>query len=127
MEKAVHIFLVISSRSPGKKKRAGYRYILVYRGHTLTGEGKLFDTTGHRLVMACAVEALKRMKKPSEIVIHTDCRYLINGSENLSKWKAAGWHRERGELKNADLWQQLEELQRDHLVTYKFDNMEPYK
>lgn len=121
----VDIFLVISSRTPGKQKKAGYKYILVCNGHTLEGNGELKDTTGHRLVMTCAIEALKRMTKPSMITIHTDCRYLINNK--MKEWKDAGWKRQGGELKNADLWQQLYELQKPHAVRYNFENMDKYR
>lgn len=121
----VDIFLVISSRTPGKQKKAGYKYILVCNGHTLEGNGELKDTTGHRLVMTCAIEALKRMTKPSMITIHTDCRYLINN--HLQEWKDAGWKRNGGELKNADLWQQLYELQKPHAVRYHYENMDKYR
>lgn len=122
----VDIFLTISTKAPSTKK-ASYKYILACNGHTLTGTGDLTNTTGHRLVMTCAIEALKRMKKPAMITIHTDCRYLINGHRNLQIWKEAGWTRATGELKNADLWQQLFELQKGHAVRYRYENMESYK
>lgn len=121
----VDIFLVISSRTPGKQKKAGYKYILVCNGYTLEGNGELKDTTGHRLAMTCEIEALKRMTKPSMITIHTDCRYLINNK--MKEWKDAGWKRQGGELKNADLWQQLYELQKPHAVRYHFENMDKYR
>ncbi len=121
----VDIFLVISSRTPGKTKKAGYRYILVCNGHSIDGYGELTDTTGHRLVMTCAIEALKRMTKPAMITIHTDCRYLINNK--MQDWKAAGWKRQGGNLKNADLWQQLYDLQKPHAVRYHFENMALYR
>lgn len=120
----VDIFLVISSRTPGKQKKAGYKYILVCNGRTLEGSGELKDTTGHRLLLTCAIEALKRMTRPSMITIHTDCRYLINNK--MQEWKDAGWKRQGGELKNADLWQQLYNLQKPHAVRYHFENMDKF-
>lgn len=121
----VDIFLVISSRTPGKTKKAGYKYILVCNGRSVEGTGELTDTTGHRLVMICAIEALKRMTKPSMITIHTDCRYLINNK--MQEWKDAGWKRQGGELKNADLWKQLYDLQKPHAVRYHYENMDNYR
>lgn len=59
------------------------------------------------------------------ITIHTDCRYLINNK--MQEWKAAGWKRQGGDLKNADLWQQLYELQKPHAVRYHFENMDLYR
>lgn len=121
----VDIFLVISSRTPGKTKKADYKYILVCNGRSVEGTGELTDTTGHRLVMTCAIEALKRMTKPSMITIHTDCRYLLNNK--MQEWKEAGWRRQGGELKNADLWQQLYDLQKQHAVRYHYENMDKYR
>lgn len=122
----VDIYLVISSKAPATKK-AWYKYMLVCKGHPLEGKGELQNTTGHRLVMTCAIEALKRMNRPSMITIHTDCRYLINSHGQLRQWKDAGWERPHGELKNADLWQQLFELQKDHVLRYHFENMDKYR
>lgn len=121
----VDIFLIISSRSPGKTKKAWYKYILVCNGRSLEDKGELKETTGHRLLLTCAIEALKRMTKPSMITIHTDCRYLINN--HMQEWKDAGWKRPGGELKNADLWQQLYALQKSHAVRYHFENMDKYR
>lgn len=121
----VDIFLITSSKTSGKIKRAGYKYILVCKNRTCEGSGELINTTGHRLVMTCAIEALKRMTKASMITIHTDCRYLINNK--MQEWKDAGWKRQGGELKNADLWRQLYELQKPHAVRYHFENMDIFR
>lgn len=122
----VDIFLVISSRAPGKQRKAKYRYILVCNGRSAEGSGELSDTTGHRLLLTCAIEALKRMTKPSMITIHTDCGYLINN--RLQEWKESGWKRTDGkELKNEDLWQQFYDLQKPHAIRYRFECMEMYK
>lgn len=120
----VDIFLIISSRSPGKTKKAWYKYIMVCNGHTLTDKGELTNTTGHRLVLTCAIEALKRMNKPSMITFYTDCNYLINN--RLQEWKDAGWKRSSGKLKNADLWQQLYDLQKPHAIRWRYENMDKY-
>lgn len=121
----VDIFLIISSRSPGKTKKAWYKYIMICNGRALEDKGELSQTTGHRLILTCIIEALKRMTKPCKIVIHTDCRYLIDN--RMQKWKEAGWKRPTGKLKNADLWQQLYDLQRNHEISYYFENMDKYR
>ena len=120
----VDIFLITSSHSPGKTKKAWYRYILVCGGRSVTGKGELTATTGHRLVLTCAIEALRRMTRPSMVTVHTDCRYLI--SNHMAEWAAAGWKRPGGELKNADLWEELYGLQKNHAVRYHFENMDKY-
>lgn len=123
----VGIFLAVSSHSPGKIKRGWYKYIMVCGDYTVEKKAGTKETTGNRLAMICAIEALKRMRKPSVITIHTDCRYLINGHGNLQAWKDNGWKRRDGrKLKNTDLWQQLSDLQKNHAVRYRFENMDQY-
>lgn len=122
----VDIFLVISSRSPGKLRRAWYKYILVCGKHQIEKKEDIQDVSGHRLLLMCAVAALERMRLPSLITIHTDSHYLADN--RLSDWEKAGWKRLDGkDLKNADLWQQLSSLLKTHAVRYKEEYMDMYK
>ncbi|MDO5411603.1 MAG: hypothetical protein Q4F21_14355 [Lachnospiraceae bacterium] len=119
--KQVDIFLYISSKAP-RLNGAKYIYVLTCRGKHVSGKGEIKEkTTGHRLVMTCAVEALKHMNLPSMITIHTNSRYLMNGHGYLASWKENGWKRAGGKnVKNADLWQQIYDLQKAHAVKYKY-------
>ena len=115
----VHIFLITSSHAP-KLRKAWYRYILVCQGKILEKKTDVQDVTGHQLVMECAVAALQRMIRPAMITIHTDSHYLANGHGKMAVWKSDGWKRGNGqELKNADLWQQLERLVQPHAIRFK--------
>ncbi len=139
--KEVSIFIVTSTRSPGKTRKAWYRYILVCEGasrekkvqvtsttgHRASREKKVqvTSTTGHRLVLECVVAALKRMTRPAMITFWTDCHYFANGQRRLAVWKENGWKRPDGkEVRNLDLWQQIEELLRPHAVSFRVENME---
>ena len=125
--KQVHIFLITSAKTPGRHKEAWYRYILVCDGKTLDQQEYAKDISGNRLIMACAIEALKRMTKPAMITIHTDSYYLTSGHGKLARWKDDGWKRQnKKEVKNADLWKQLEALMRPHAVRFKVEPMEMY-
>ena len=122
----VHIFLTTSSHAP-RVKKAWYQYILVCQGKTLTKKIDVQNVTGHQLVMECAIAALKRMIRPAMLTIHSDCHYLANGHGKIAVWKSAGWKRENGQdLKNVELWQQLEELLQLHAVRFKVESMLPY-
>ena len=48
----------------------------------------------------------------------TDSQYVAKGlSDWMPKWKAAGWRRgKRGEVKNIELWQRLDELTSKHVL-----------
>ena len=72
--------------------------------------------------------ALKRMTRPAMITFWTDCHYFANGQRQLVVWKENGWKRPDGkEVRNLDLWQQIEELLRPHAVSFRVENMERYK
>lgn len=126
--KEVSIFIVTSTRSPGKTRKAWYRYILVCEGASREKKVQVTSTTGHRLVLECVVAALKRMTRPAMITFWTDCHYFANGQRRLAVWKENGWKRPDGkEVRNLDLWQQIEELLRPHAVSFRVENMERYK
>ena len=89
---------------------------------------QVLDTTGHRMVLECAIAALKRMNQSAMITIHTDCHYFADGQRRLAAWKNNGWKRSDGkELRNLDLWQEIEELLRPHAVQFHIENVELYK
>ena len=122
----VDIFLIISSRSPGKMRRAWYKYILVCGKHMIEEKEEVQEVSGHRLMLMCAVAAMKRMRLPSLITIHTDSHYLADN--RLSDWEKAGWKRADGKnLRNVDLWQQLSGLLRSHAVRFRVEDMGLYK
>ena len=126
--KEVSIFIVTSTRSPGKTRKAWYRYILVCEGASREKKVQVTSTTGHRLVLECVVAALKRMTRPAMITFWTDCHYFANGQRRLAVWKENGWKRPDGkEVRNLDLWQQIEKLLRPHAVSFRVENMERYK
>ena len=94
--KQVSIFIVTSTRSPGKTKKAWYRYMMYCDGHNIDKKQQVLTTTGHRLVLECAIAALKRMTKPSMITFFTDCHYFANGQRQLASWRENGWKRSDG-------------------------------
>ena len=81
------------------------------------------ETTGNRLALLCLVAALQRLRRPSLLTIHTDNRYLQNGYQSISAGKENGWTRTGNqELRNADLWQQVDKLLSGHAVRFKIES-----
>lgn len=117
----VNISLYTSSKAP-VVNNAEYIYALSCREKNVSGRGKIEGKiSGHRLVMVCAIEALKRMTHPARITIYTNSRYLMNGHGYLASWKENGWIKPDGKpVKNADLWQEIYDLQKPHTVKYKY-------
>jgi len=72
--------------------------------------GGAAETTNNRMEMTAAIEALKALKRPCKIRLHTDSQYLKNGITTwIKNWKRNGWRTaDRKPVKNVDLWQSLE-------------------
>jgi len=78
------------------------------------------ETTNNRMELTAAIEALKALKRPCMVELHTDSQYLRLGiTEWIRGWKRNGWRTAaRKPVKNADLWQDLDELIRTHKVDW---------
>jgi ribonuclease HI len=110
------------SGNPGP---GGWAYILIHpaSGKTVENSGGESETTNNRMELQAAVEGLQALKRPTSVVLYTDSVYVGKGlSEWMPKWKANGWRRKENnswkEVKNVDLWQQLDVLIRSHKVKY---------
>ena len=74
--------------------------------------GGLVDTTNNQMELIAAIEALKALKKYTEICIITDSNYVKKGiTEWLPSWKKNNWKTSsKKEVKNRKLREELEEL-----------------
>jgi len=80
-------------------------------------------TTNNRMELKAAIEALKALREPSQVDLHTDSTYVKKGmSEWIATWKKNGWRRRSGKcflpVKNEDLWRELDRLVNRHRVTF---------
>ena len=81
-----------------------------------TVEKELFggerETTNNRMEMMAVIEAFKALKRPCQVTLHLDSKYVLQGiTEWLPGWKAKGWKTAAKQpVKNVDLWQQLDAL-----------------
>ena len=74
--------------------------------------GSAVDTTNNQMELIAAIETLKVLKKFTEICIITDSNYVKKGiTEWLPSWKKNNWKTSsKKEVKNRNLWEELEEL-----------------
>lgn len=95
-------------------------------GETLLKERDLkggeAETTNNRMELLAAINALEALGKSTEITVVTDSAYVKNGVTSwIHGWKRNGWKTaDRKPVKNADLWQRLDEAQKRHQVTWKW-------
>jgi len=80
------------------------------------------DTTNNRMELKAVIEALSALRKPCEVIVHTDSQYVQKGiSEWIHGWKARGWKTAAKEpVKNADLWQALDAAQAMHTIEWRW-------
>ena len=104
------------SGNPGP---GGWGAILVYGGRKKELSGGEDLTTNNRMELTGAIEALRALKEPCRVELYTDSQYLVNAVEQgwLENWKARGWRRKDGTVKNPELWQALDGLLALHEVT----------
>jgi ribonuclease HI len=101
------------SRNPGP---GGWAAILRYKGSEKEISGFERQTTNNRMEMRAVIEALRMLKEPCKVKIHTDSRYLRDGITLwIHGWKHNGWIT-KGKLpvKNRDLWEALDDLAIKH-------------
>ncbi|HCN72125.1 MAG TPA: ribonuclease HI, partial [Pusillimonas sp.] len=76
----------------------------------------------NRMELMAVIQALRALKRPCAVVIHTDSQYVQKGMTAwLPGWKQRGWKTaDRKPVKNADLWQALDALTLEHDVQWQW-------
>ena len=107
------------SGNPGP---GGWGAILEFDGREKELFGGEAATTNNRMELTAAIEALRSLKPGALAELHTDSEYLRKGiTEWIKGWKRNGWKtRERKPVKNADLWQALDDLTRLHRIDWRW-------
>lgn len=79
-------------------------------------------TTNNRMELKAAIEGLRALTKPCNVVLTTDSQYVRQGILDwMPNWKRNGWKTAaKKPVKNADLWRQLDELARQHSVDWRW-------
>lgn len=107
------------SGNPGP---GGWGAILQYQEKMRELSGGEAQTTNNRMELMGAISALNSLKEPCEVELYTDSQYIANAINKgwLKAWKAKNWKRKDGELKNVDLWQELDKLLSIHKVSFNW-------
>lgn len=120
MEKTVYLFT--DGACKGNPGAGGWGVLLRYGGHEKELFGGEAQTTNNRMELTAVLSGLKTLNRPCDVVICTDSQYVKNGMENwIHNWKKNGWKTAgRQPVKNADLWQQLDEQVARHRVRWQW-------
>jgi ribonuclease HI len=106
----------------GNPGPGGWGALMVAGGNTKELFGGERNTTNNRMELKAVIEALSALKRPCEVIVHTDSQYVQKGiSEWIHGWKARGWKTAAKEpVKNVDLWQALDAAQAQHNIQWRW-------
>ncbi len=80
------------------------------------------NTTNNKMELQAAIEGLKALTEPCEVMLYTDSKYVLQGmTEWLKGWKAKGWKTAaKKPVKNVEYWQALDEQVSRHNVSWQW-------
>ncbi len=106
----------------GNPGPGGWGVLLRYGEHEKELYGGAKETTNNRMELTAAIKALEALKRSSDVILTTDSQYVRKGiTEWLEGWKKKNWKNSaKKPVKNADLWQQLDELNQKHQVDWQW-------
>ena len=104
----------------GNPGPGGWGAILRYGTTEKEIYGASKNTTNNIMELTDVIESLKNLKKPCELIITTDSKYVKNGiTEWIHNWKKNGWRTAaKKEVKNKELWIELDSLIQIHSITW---------
>jgi ribonuclease HI len=107
------------SGNPGP---GGWGAVLRYNGTVKELKGGAPLTTNNQMELTAAIEALRALKRPCDVELHTDSQYLKNGLTSwIHSWKRNGWRTaDRKPVKNAELWKALDDAVQRHRIDWRW-------
>lgn len=78
------------------------------------------NSTNNRMELMAAIQALESLKRPCEVLLHTDSKYVRDGMASwIEGWQKRGWKTSGGDpVKNRELWQRLIDAASRHRVEW---------
>ena len=113
------VILYTDGACSGNPGPGGWAAILRYGGAVKEMSGGEAETTNNRMELCGVIAGLKALKERCAVELYSDSQYVVNALNNgwLRDWKRRGWKRRDGELKNPELWQELDALLGCHTVS----------
>lgn len=106
------------SGNPGP---GGWAAVLMFGDNKKEISGGSKDTTNNIMELTAVVEALKLLKRPCKVNLHSDSAYVVNAFNQkwIYGWIKKNWKTADGSsVKNKEIWQELYSLTKIHDVTF---------
>ncbi len=107
--------------SRGNPGPGGYGVVMLFGDRRKELSAGYRRTTNNRMELMGWIAGLEALKRPSQVVIFSDSRYVGDGYAKgwAKKWKVKDWKKSDNEpAKNADLWDRLLKLLEKHYVRF---------
>lgn len=105
----------------GNPGAGGWASVLLYEQHKKELYGNNKETTNNRMELTAVIEALKALKRPCNVTLYSDSKYVIDSINKdwVYKWEANNWIKsDRKPALNTDLWKELLALLKVHRVKF---------
>lgn len=105
----------------GNPGRGGWGAVLLYGKAIKEMSGGSAETTNNRMELVAVIEALRVLKEPCEVELHSDSKYVVDAVTKgwVDAWRARGWKKaDNKPALNVDLWEELLALLAVHKVTF---------
>jgi ribonuclease HI len=106
------------SGNPGP---GGWGALLRYQDKEKELSGGEAHTTNNRMEMMAVIQAIKAIKKPCRLKIHSDSALIINAMTKgwIESWQSKGWKKaDKKPVENQDLWMSLLDAIQSHDVEW---------
>ncbi len=116
-----HVTIYTDGACSGNPGPGGWGAILMYQDQKKELSGFEPDTTNNRMELTAVIEAIRALKSPCALSIHTDSAYVCNAFQNgwLDNWSSNGWKTaSKRPVENQDLWLLLLDCLRLHSAEF---------
>ena len=104
----------------GNPGQGGWGALIQYEGTEKEVYGGVAETTNNQMELSAAIQGLKALKEQCNVDLFTDSKYVMDGiTKWIHNWKKNNWKTAaKKEVKNKELWQQLDQLMEHHEVQW---------
>lgn len=104
----------------GNPGPGGWGALLDFNGARKELFGYEPNTTNNRMELMAVIQGLKALTRSCQVELYTDSTYVLKGmTEWIEGWKKRGWkNAAKKAVKNADLWQLLDEQCNQHQINW---------
>ena len=107
MSTLTHVDIYTDGACKGNPGPGGWGALLVCNGQERELHGGEAQTTNNRMELTAAIKALEALKRPCEVTLTSDSKYLTDGITKgwAASWRARGWKKaDKSPALNPELW-----------------------